>query len=111
MKIICRLFLAILLCSSFSCQQPLDDWEIEYLGNWSSNKYYLEIAKNGRGYLEKRGFFGFDGVEGRIYINNNRIKFRSDSRNKTFHIDERPYRDRRSGFIMMVLDGDEFYKQ
>jgi len=109
-----RKIYTILCCIIFlglsSCQWPLDDFELQYIGSWSSRKFYLEIAANGRGYLEKRGLFGFDGVEGRIKITTNRIKFRSDRRNKTFRIDASPFYDDYEGTEVMILDGDEFYK-
>ncbi|MEN0045898.1 MAG: hypothetical protein AAF806_02450 [Bacteroidota bacterium] len=104
---LCSIFLLLLL-TACDLQQALDDFELQYIGDWSSDKFYLEIAANGRGYLERRGLFGFDGVEGRIKITDNKIKFRSDERDRNFRIDESPYRE--EGTIIMVLDGKTFYK-
>ncbi|MEM8527810.1 MAG: hypothetical protein AAGG68_24425 [Bacteroidota bacterium] len=104
---LCCLSLFFLL-QSCDLQRALDDFELQYIGDWSSDKFYLEIAANGRGYLERRGLFGFDGVEGRVNITDNRIKFRSDERDRNFRIDESPYRE--AGEIVMILDGKTFYK-
>lgn len=97
-----------LLLSACDLQRALDDFELQYIGDWSSEKFHLEISANGRGYLERRGLFGFDGVEGRVNITDNKIKFRSDERNRTFRIDDPPYRE--EGEVVMILDGKMFYK-
>ncbi|MEM9888147.1 MAG: hypothetical protein AAF849_19800 [Bacteroidota bacterium] len=110
MKRITYLCCISLLLSLPACdlQKALDDFELQYIGNWSSDKFHLEISANGRGYLERRGIFGFDGTEGRIKITDNRIKFRSDERDRNFRIDESPFRE--EGEIIMILDGKTFYK-
>ena len=104
---LCCMFLFLLL-PACDLQKALDDFELLYIGDWSSDKFHLEISANGRGYLERRGIFGFDGIEGRIYITDNKIKFRSDDRDRNFRIDEPPYRE--EGEVVMILDGKTFYK-
>ncbi len=88
----------------FSCQQPLENEYLDYIGSWGSDRYSMEIWKNGRGVIE----WGVrDAQECRVIIEDNQIKFRGEAR-RTFDIDEPPYITT-EGYWVMILDGDVFY--
>ena len=99
---------ALLLFTLPSCQRPLDDQDLIYIGTWSSRKFYLEIGANGYGYCQRRNR---DGVEGRVRITDRRIIFNGDEGGGSrFRIDTPPSFDLSTGEIFMVLDNDEFIK-
>lgn len=88
----------------FSCQTALPDQYTEYIGSWGSDRFSMEIWKNGRGVLEwgNRGPY-----ECRIEIDDQKIRFRGEVR-RNFTIDQPPYMDA-SGYWLMELDGDLYY--
>jgi hypothetical protein len=88
-----------------SCQKSLSDQNIKYLGSWGSDKHSIEIWKNGRAVYQKKNQ---NVREGTVKIENNKIKF-SGGISKTFTIDSDPYSDG-NGNIIMILNGDTFYK-
>ena len=85
-------------------QQPLDDYDLVFIGSWSSDDYYLEIGANGYGFCQERNR---DPIEGWVDIRRDEIIFRGNGRRKDFYIDAEPFIDR--GDIMMILDGEYFY--
>ena len=90
-----------------SCQKPLSDQDVKYLGQWSSDKYSLEIWKNGSGTYQKKKQ---DPVDCWVKIENNRIKFKTGATTyKSFRIDSDPYVNG-DGFTVMILDNQVFYK-
>ncbi|MEE9373539.1 MAG: hypothetical protein V3V00_10855 [Saprospiraceae bacterium] len=97
---------ALLTFFLLSCdlQQPLDDYDLIFIGSWSSDDYYIEIAANGYGFCQERNR---NPIEGRVEITRNRIKFKGEGRKKNFNIDVEPFED--LGDVMMVLDGEYFY--
>ena len=102
-----KLYFALPLLFLFafsSCQKPLEDENIDYIGSWGSDKWSIEIWKNGRGVLERRNL---DPAECRIMIEEGFIKFRG-GRNRKFRIDEPPFVNT-DGYWVMTLDGDTFY--
>ncbi|MCB9224832.1 MAG: hypothetical protein R2780_14440 [Crocinitomicaceae bacterium] len=109
MKTRSTLFLLTFLFSIFiisSCQKPLDDADIRYLGSWGSDNYALEIWKDGRGVYEKRN--KTDELECYVKIEDQMIKFRGGI-HKNFDIDAEPYDDG-TGQKIMILNGELFYK-
>lgn len=97
--------LLLILCIGFSsCQRALEDENIEYIGSWGSDRFSIEIWKNGRGVLERRAR---KAQECRVTIEDGKIKFRGEAR-RTFNIDEPPFLDV-DGYWVMILDGDYFY--
>ena len=108
MKTRSTLFLLTFFISIFaisSCQKALNDSNIKYIGSWGSDKYSLEIWKDGRGVYERRNY---GALQCRVIIENQKIKFRGNTC-KTFTIDADPYTDV-NGNTVMVLSGDTFYK-
>jgi len=98
------LFSAILL-TNCELQQPLDQADLIYLGEWSSDEYFIEIAANGYGFCQRRNR---ESIEGNVTIRNNRIIISGEEGRHRFDIDEPPFEE--FGEVMMVLDGDLFYK-
>lgn len=94
-------------CFTPSCQKALSDQHVQYLGQWGSDKYALEIWKNGRGIYQKKQQAP---IECWVKIDNNKIKFKSGSTTlKSFDIDADPYVNQQ-GFTVMMLDNQVFYK-
>ena len=96
---------SILLFSNCDLQQPLGDEDLIYLGEWSSDDYFIEIAANGYGFCQRRNRPSF---EGNVTIRNNRIIIQGEEGRHRFDIDEPPFEE--FGEIMMILDGDLFYR-
>lgn len=94
-------FIAIQSCTD---QEPLEDFDLIFIGSWSSEDYYLEIGANGYGFCQERNR---NPIEGRVEITRDEIIFRGDGRRKDFYIDVEPFVDQ--GNVMMILDGDYFY--
>ncbi|MCP3928500.1 MAG: hypothetical protein GY705_05300 [Bacteroidetes bacterium] len=106
-----HIFAALLLLLPFlfsSCdyQRPLAEEDLMFIGTWSSHKWYIEIAANGRGYWERRNR---PGHEGTVRITYDRIIFSAPEDRESFRIEELPFYDENSGFTIMVLDNQEFY--
>jgi len=103
------ILLIIVLFSCFSCrqQESIGLENLEYVGNWSSNQFYLEIALNGRGYWQG-GNNNLEGTAGNVFIENNEISFIA-APNKTFSITQPPFLDS-TGYTVMTLDNELFYK-
>lgn len=95
----CALFFAV------ACQKPLHDDQLKYIGSWGSDKFSLEIWKDGRGVYEKKNYSPY---ECRVEITGNQLKFKG-SMHKPFTITQDPYVDS-DGFTVMILDGETFYK-
>jgi len=101
------LFISIAL-SSFSCyqfQEPLEDYDLIFIGSWSSEDYYLEIGANGYGFCQRRNR---EPIEGWVEIRWDEIEFGENGRRKEFDIDEEPFEE--FGEVMMILDGEYFYR-
>lgn len=94
-------FLALFFFSS--CQKELPDDSLDYIGSWGSDKYAMEIWKNGRGVLEwgQRGPY-----ECRVIIEDKTVKFRGGIR-RNFSVDDSPYLDA-DGYWRMTLNGEDF---
>lgn len=102
------LLLALIVIPFLGCegyQEELYAEDLIFIGSWSSPDYYLEIAANGYGFCQRRNR---NAVEGTVEITLDEIIFRDNNRRTDFYIDELPYEDR--GEVMMVLDGDVFYR-
>lgn len=96
----------LLFFSNCDLQQPLSEEDLVYLGEWSSTEYFLEIAANGYGFCQRRNR---DAFAGNVFIRNNKIIIKGEEGGKhKFDIDEPPFEE--FGEIMMILDGDLFYK-
>ena len=107
-KYLYYLVLAAFLFANCGKQQPLDEADLIYLGEWSSSDYFIEIAANGYGFCQRRNR---DSFEGNVFIRNDKIIFKGTGENggkHKFDIDEPPFEE--NGEIMMKLDGDLFYK-
>lgn len=95
-----------LICIS-SCQKSLDDHHIQYLGQWGSDKYAIEIWKNGRGVIQKKNQ---EVQECNVVIKNDQIRFKSGAFvYKRFDIDIDPYVNSQ-GITVMVLNNRVFYQ-
>ncbi len=90
-----------------SCQKPLDEEELVYIGSWSSSRHYLEIAANGYGFYQRRNR---DPEDCRVRITRRKIIFDWDGGRKSFRIDVPPAIELSTGRVFMVLDGRDFYK-
>ena len=107
-KYLIALFFSLLLFSSCEKQQPLNEEDLIFIGAWSSDDYFIEIAANGYGFCQRRNSPSF---EGNVFIRNDKIIIRGtgeDGGRHKFDIDEYPFEE--NGDIMVVLDGDLFYK-
>lgn len=100
-------FLCLSVFSLFSCQKPLHDADLIYLGAWSSNKHYIEIAANGYGFYQRRNR---EPRDARVRITNRRIIFNWDGGRKSFRIDTPPAVEITTGRVFMILDGRDFYR-
>ena len=102
------LYLIFALIGSFtfqSCQKPIDDSNIKYIGSWGSDKYSMEIWKNGRGVIEK---INQDPIECNVKIKDNQIIFSSGFKRK-FDITQEPSTDG-FGNTIMYLEGNRYLK-
>ncbi len=103
----CLLFLVFsaFLFSNCDLQQPLNDEDLIFIGEWSSDDYFIEIAANGYGFCQRRNSPSF---EGNVTIRNDRIIIQGAEGRHRFDIGEPPFEE--SGEVMMILDGDLFYR-
>lgn len=108
MKInILLVLLSVALLSIPSCQKPLDDDELIFLGAWSSDRHFIEIAANGFGFYQRRNR---ELQDCRVRITDRRIIFNWDGGRKSFRIDTPPSVELSTGLVFMTLDGREFYR-
>lgn len=107
MKIRLFIFLAIagLFLGSCNRQEALTERDLELIGSWSSADFYLIIAANGYGFCQERNGRT---IEGWVDIDDDRLTFRDNQRRERFDLDEAPFRE--DDRILMVLDGELFYK-
>ena len=107
MKKIYRL-LSILLCLTLliSCTKPIKDEHNIFLGSWGSEKFSIEIWKDGLGKIKRVRLYEH---ETRVIIKDNSIKFKTLGVSKKFRVDSEPYVDN-DGITVMILDGKKFYK-
>lgn len=99
--------LSLLVFTIPSCQKPLDDDELIFLGAWSSSKHFVEIAANGFGFYQRRNR---ELQDCRVNITNRRIIFDWDGGRKSFRIDTPPSIELTTGRVYMTLDGRDFYR-
>lgn len=107
MKINRYVWLPLLLIGLAACQKPLYEEDLIYLGAWSSDKHFIEIAANGFGLYQRRNR---DLQECRVKITDKRIVFNWDGGRKSFCIDTPPAVELTTGRIFMILDGRDFFK-
>ena len=107
MKKIYTLF-SILLCIILlsSCTKPILDEHNVFLGSWGSEKFSIEIWKDGFGKIKRVRRYN---NETRVIIKDNSIKFKTPGFCKKFCVDSEPYVDN-DGITVMILDGKKFYK-
>ena len=107
MKTIYRFFtLSTLVIFFFSCTKPIIDDNNVFLGSWGSEKFSLEIWKDGFGKIKRVRLYE---NETRVVIKDNTIKFKTLGFSKKFKIDSDPYIDD-DGLTVMILDGKKFIK-
>ena len=107
MKTIYRFFtLSVLVIFFFSCTKPIIDDNNVFLGSWGSEKFSLEIWKDGFGKIKRVRLYE---NETRVIIKDNTIKFKTLGFSKKFKIDSDPYVDN-DGLTVMILDGKKFIK-
>ena len=96
--------LSILLCIFLlsSCTKPIIDEHNIFLGSWGSEKFSIEIWKDGTTLRLYEN-------ETRVIIKDNKIKFKTPGFSKKFNIDSDLYVDN-DGLTIMILDGKKFYK-
>ena len=101
------LLFSLFIISTIRCdyQDSLNEDDLVFIGSWSSEEYYLEIAANGYGFCQHRNR---ETIDGWVEITRNEIKFRDDFDRRDFDIDEYPFLE--FGEVMMILDGDIFYR-
>ncbi len=99
------LVFSLILFSNCGKQQPLNEADLIYLGEWSSTEYFIEIAANGYGFCQRSNR---EALEGNVFIKNDKITFRAENGQHKFDIDEPPFEE--NGAVMMELDGAIFYK-
>lgn len=90
-----------------TCQKPLDEQDLIYIGSWSSKKHYIEVGANGYGFYQRRNR---EGEDCRVKVKDKKIIFNWDGGRKSFCIDTPPSVELSTGMIFMVLDGRDFYK-
>ena len=107
MKNIYTLF-SILLCLILliSCTKPIKDEHNVFLGSWGSEKFSIEIWKDGFGKIKRVRRYD---NETRVIIKGKSIKFKTPGFSKKFRVDSKPYVDN-DGITVMILDGKKFYK-
>ena len=93
----------ILLCS---CTKPILDEHNVFLGSWGSEKFSIEIWKDGFGKIKRVRRYD---NETRVIIKGKSIKFKTPGFSKKFRVDSKPYVDN-DGITVMILDGKKFYK-
>ena len=100
--------LSILLCIFLlsSCTKPIIDEHNIFLGSWGSEKFSIEIWKDGFVKIKRARLYE---NETRVIIKDNKIKFKTPGFSKKFNIDSDPYVDN-DGITVMILDGKKFYK-
>ena len=107
MKTIFRFFtLSALAIFFFSCAKPIIDDNNVFLGSWGSEKFSLEIWKDGFGKIKRVRLYE---NETRVIIKDNTIKFKTLGFSKKFKIDSDPYIDD-DGLTVMILNGKKFIK-
>ena len=107
MKTIYRFFtLSALVIFFISCTKPIIDDNNIFLGSWGSEKFSLEIWKDGFGKIKRVRLYE---NETRVIIKDNTIKFKTLGFSKKFKIDSDPYIDD-NGLTVMILDGKKFIK-
>ena len=102
------LLISFAILFTVSCdryQEPLQDFDIVFIGSWSSQDYYLEIGANGYGFCQRRNR---EPIEGTVEIRWDEIEFFGNGRSERFYIDAEPFEE--FGEVMMILDGDYFYR-
>jgi len=102
--------LLLLVCAGLlwpSCQKGLYEEDLIYLGAWSSNKHFIEIAANGFGFYQRRNR---DLMDCRVRITNRKIIFNWDGGRKSFRIDTPPSVELSTGRVFMNLGGRDFYR-
>ena len=99
----------LLLIGISSCQRPLEEQDLIFIGSWSSEKFYLEIGANGYGFCQRRNRTA---IEGRVRITDDCIIFNGSESGgrRRFRIDTRPSVDLGSGEVFMILDNKDFLK-
>ncbi|MCB0633171.1 MAG: hypothetical protein R2824_29040 [Saprospiraceae bacterium] len=101
------LLLALFTLTTPACQKALYEEDLVYVGAWSSDRYFIEIAANGFGFYQKRN----NGLKDcRVKIKNSRIVFDWDGGRKSFRIDNPPSIELTTGRIYMTLNGRDFYQ-
>jgi hypothetical protein len=103
-------FAVLLLCSS-CFQEELEPSEYEFRGSWDSNRYAIQIFRNGSATLDIKNRGHLDGY---VRINGDRMVFQSQDDDdaigrKAFNIDQRPTTDV-DGVTFMILDGHRLEK-
>ena len=102
MKKIYTLF-SVLLCIILlsSCTKPILDENNVFLGSWGSEKFSIEIWKDGFGKIKRVRLYENETM---VIIKDNSIKFKTTGFSKKFRVDSEPYVDN-DGITVMILDG------
>ena len=107
MKTRYAILVVALALSSCMFQEELSPADDDFRGSWDSDRYAIQIFRNGYGVVDIRNR---GRCEGNVRIEGDRIIFRSETESSTigrkaFRIDQRPMEDG-NGVWFMVLDGE-----
>ena len=109
--ILCLLMSIIL--SSCVLQKPIEPEFIDYIGEWQSDTYAIEIFQNGSATYNsnKLSFTRPRDVEGRVKIDGDRIKVIGEEGRVRLKIDQEPQTaidpDTGEEYLYMILEGEE----
>ncbi len=96
------------------CQEPVDPVYYEYLGLWESRHWRIELYQNGSGVFNSNKLPFQRNIEGRVRINDNKIRIIGDDDRKVLRIDTPPTVEvdpvTGAEYTYMVLDGETVYQ-
>lgn len=97
-----------------ACQEAVDPVYYEYLGLWESSAWRIEIYQNGSGLFDSNKWPFQRHIEGRVRINDRKIRIIGEDDRKVLTIDTPPTVevDPNTGeeYTYMVVDGETVYQ-
>lgn len=97
-----------------ACQEAVDPVYYEYLGLWESSAWRIEIYQNGSGLFDSNKWPFQRHIEGRVRINDRKIRIIGENDRKVLTIDTPPTVevDPNTGdeYTYMVVDGETVYQ-
>ena len=108
-KILLFLLIATSL-SLFSCRKDFPADKLNFVGIWEGDYTELTIEADGSGsYIYDDGFVNKYITGGKVKITDKQLSIHLGIFKKKYKIDKEPFADS-NGYIIMTLDGEDFYK-